>query len=166
MTKLPALSVTCCHTLHLQWHCCGPCAHLAELISLLLSQCWLSIGFHMASWQDSLVCCARLIGYIPKNALVATYVHNVLYWHPVSQRISCMTAALVCRAWPTAHVPYCLDNRLSRLSEQLMARPIVIVTDCLLKCLVYRGGGNEGQFIKVNYHIQSRHGITIIGPTR
>ena len=33
------------------------------------------------------------------------------------------------------------------------------VTDCLLKCLVYRRGGKEGQFIKVNYHIQSRHGI-------
>ena len=29
-------------------------------------------------------------------------------------------------------------------------RPIVNVTDCLLKCLVYIGGGKEGQFIKVN----------------
>jgi len=47
-----------------------------------------------------------------------------------------------------------------------MVKPIVNVTDCLLKCLVYRGGGMEGQFIKVNYHIQSRHGIMIIGPAR
>jgi len=38
----------------------------------------------------------------------------------------------------------------------------VIVTNCLLKCLVYRGGGKEGQFLKVNYHIQSRLGIMII----
>ncbi len=51
-------------------------------------------------------------------------------------------------------------------SEQPMVRSIVNVTDCLLKCLVYRGGGKEGQFIKVNYHIQSSHGIMIIGPTR
>ena len=41
-----------------------------------------------------------------------------------------------------------------------------IVTDCLLKRLVCRGGGKEGQFIKVNYQIQSRHGIMIIGPMR
>jgi len=41
----------------------------------------------------------------------------------------------------------------------------VSVTDCLLKCLVYRGGRKEGQFIKVNYHIHSRQGIMIIGPT-
>ena len=47
-----------------------------------------------------------------------------------------------------------------------MVKPIVNVTDCLLKCLVYRGGGMEDQFIKVNYHIQSRHGIMIIGPAR
>jgi len=58
-------------------------------------------------------------------------------------------------------LPDCPD---SRLSEQPMVRPIVTVTDHLLKCLVYRGGGKEGQFIKVNYHIQSRHGIMIIGP--
>ena len=47
-----------------------------------------------------------------------------------------------------------------------MVRPIVNFTDCLLKCLDYRGGGKEGQFIKVNYHIQSRHEIMIICPTR
>ena len=46
-----------------------------------------------------------------------------------------------------------------------MVRPIVIVTDCLQKCLVYCGGGKESQFINVNYHIQSRHGIMIICPT-
>src|SRR6218665_3509921 len=50
-----------------------------------------------------------------------------------------------------------------RLSEQRMVRPIEIVTNCLLKCHVYREGGKEGQFIKVNYRIQSRHGIMITG---
>src|SRR6218665_3920515 len=40
-----------------------------------------------------------------------------------------------------------------------MVSPIENVTNCLLKCLVYRGGGKEGQFIKVNYHIQYRQGI-------
>ena len=67
------------------------------------------------------------------------------------------------RAWPIAQLPdcpdvYCPDWENSRLWEQ----QIVNVTDCLLKCLVYRGGGKAGQFIKVNYHIQSRHGIRII----
>ena len=50
-----------------------------------------------------------------------------------------------------------------------MVRLIVNVTDCLLKCLVFRGGGKESQFVKVNYHnnhIQSRHRIMIIGPTK
>jgi len=37
-----------------------------------------------------------------------------------------------------------------------MVRLIVIVTDCLLKCPVYRRGGKEGQFIKFNYLMQSR----------
>ena len=39
----------------------------------------------------------------------------------------------------------------------------MIFIDCLLKCFVYREGGKEDQFIKVNCHIQSRHGIMIIG---
>jgi len=40
----------------------------------------------------------------------------------------------------------------------IVTMPIVNVSDCLLKCLLYRGDGKDGQFIKVNYHIQSRHG--------
>ena len=47
-----------------------------------------------------------------------------------------------------------------------MVIPIVNVTDCLLKCLVYKGGGKEDQFIKVKYHIQCKHGITVSGPTK
>jgi len=39
------------------------------------------------------------------------------------------------RAWPIAHFPDCPD---SQLPEQSMVRTIVIVTDCLLKFLVYR----------------------------
>jgi len=35
-----------------------------------------------------------------------------------------------------------------------------IETTCLQR------GWKESQFIKVNFHIQSRHGIMIIGPTR
>jgi len=34
------------------------------------------------------------------------------------------------------------------------------------KCLVSRGCGKEGQFIRVYYHVQSRPGIMIVGPTR
>src|SRR6218665_2920810 len=34
------------------------------------------------------------------------------------------------------------------------------------KRLVYRGGGKEGQFIRAYYHVQSRPGIMIVGPTR
>jgi len=33
------------------------------------------------------------------------------------------------------------------------------------KCLVYRGSGKEGQFVRVYYHLQSRPGIMIVGPT-
>ena len=34
------------------------------------------------------------------------------------------------------------------------------------KCLVYRDGGMEGQFIRFYHHIQSRPGTMIVGPTR
>jgi len=34
------------------------------------------------------------------------------------------------------------------------------------KYLSYSGGGKEGQFIRVYYHVQSRIGIMIVGPTR
>jgi len=74
----------------------------------------------------------------------------------------------ICRAWPIAQLPDFSRCQLSRLWEQPMMRPIVNVTDCLLKCLVYRGVGTwkEGKFIKINHHIQPRHGIMIIGPKR
>jgi len=67
----------------------------------------------------------------------------------------------------------CFLLELDRLHNYSTVRMPIVRTadgeadcDCYrlsLKCLIYRRGGKQGQFIKVNYHIQTRHRILIIG---
>jgi len=39
-------------------------------------------------------------------------------------------------------------------------------TNISKKCIVYRGCGKEGQFIRVYYYVRLRPGMMIVGPTR
>jgi len=74
-----------------------------------------------------------------------------------------------CSAWPIAQLPNCPDAKEANCPDCENSRwwgRLWMLLIVYWNALSIEGSGKEGQFIEVNYHIQSSLGIMIIHPTR
>jgi len=79
--------------------CSAAAALVHAFVTSRLDHCnsiLLGLPLALTARLDQVLCCAaRLIGRIPKYASVSAYMHDMLHWLPITQRISYRIAFLV-----------------------------------------------------------------------